>query len=170
MPAYTLKEAEDAIRARFRRDGTTHELKYDSKKVVETSNWIYVPCGWIGSAGCIVNRADGYVNFLGSALELDDCFWGHERGVFCDVVDFEFDRQTEVDLVAKLLRKFQHMHANAQGNEPNQPVWYRDSEIAEAIWRQFPFFKRHFVWYAIPEIRSAAGENGLLFKSTLSRV
>lgn len=168
MPVYTLQEAEEAIRARFRREGRSGDIQYDSSGVVESPTWIYVPCGWIGCKGCIVSKADGYVNWLGSALKLDDCLWGHERGLFHDLVDFELAPQTSLDLVARLLDRFKHMHPNSRGKLPEEPVWYRDSEIAEAVSKQFPFFKRHFVWFGIPEIRVAVDEEGLVFKSVLS--
>jgi hypothetical protein len=105
---------------------------------------------------------------LGSGLSLVDCFWGHERGVFCDLVDFEFAQKTDIDLVARLLTRFQHTQCDSQGREAKQPVWYRDSEIAAAISKQFPLFKRHFVWHAIPELRLAVDKNGLEFKSILA--
>ena len=70
--------------------------------------------------------------------------------------------------MARLLTKFQHMHPNAQGKQPKEPVWYSDSEIAEAISKQFPVFKWHCVWHAIPELRLAVDENGLEFKSVLA--
>ena len=112
---------------------------------------------------------DLYVNWLGSALTLEQCFWGHDHGVFCDLVDFTFSPDTERAVAARLLSRFKHMHPNARGVLPNEPVWYRDSEIAEAQSRQFPVFSRHFVWLAIPELIHAYEKEGMQFTCRLSK-
>jgi hypothetical protein len=116
-----------------------------------------------------VNKSDGYVIWLGSGLGLEDCFWGHDHGLVVDLVDFSFAPATDLGLAARLLAKFKHTRANTRGDLPTEPVWYRESEIAEAISSQFPVFKRHFVWHAIPQLRNASEHDGLLFTSTLSR-
>jgi hypothetical protein len=164
----TIQEAEEVIKQRFSSEGFKGEFQYDPAKVIENERWWYIPCGWIGCGGCIVNKSDGYVNWLGSAIRLEDCFWGHDQGLVCDLVDFSFGPETDRKLAARLLVKFQHMHPNARGTLPKEPVWYRESEIPKAISRQFPIFKRHFVWYAIPELRKSSEHDRLLFTSTLS--
>src|SRR5262249_48861612 len=99
---------------------------------------------------------------------LEHCFWGHDRGMYCDLVDFSFAPDTEVELARALFPRFQHMHPNAKGLSPKEPVPYRDSELDSLFRQQFPSFKRHFVWYAIPEIQKASENRGLRFTSTLS--
>src|SRR5258706_354551 len=88
--AATIRDAEDAIGRRFIADGFRGTLEYASDKVIETDRWWYIPFCWIGCAGFIVSKDDLYVNWLGSALSLEQCFWGHDHGVFCDLVDFTF--------------------------------------------------------------------------------
>lgn len=165
----SIDDAEAAIRDKFSSEGHESPLSYDRTKVIENDRWFYVPCGWIGSAGCIVNKDDGYVNWLGSALDLETCFWGHDRGLFCDLVDFSFASNTDQRLAERILARFRHMHPHPVSGKPAlEPVPYRDSEIAAAISTQFPIFKRHFVWFAIPTIKAASENEGLAFKSILS--
>jgi len=165
-----IEEVEQVIKQKWTREGFKGKLHYDPAKVSENERWWFIPCGWIGSFGCIVNKSDKYVNWLASSvMSMDDCFWGHDHGLFCDIVDFAFDKQTDVELATKLLQKFQHMRPNARGMLPKQPVPYRDSEIPDAISTYFPVFRRQFAWYAIPDLRRASEGHELLFTSTLSR-
>src|SRR5215203_2244043 len=157
----TIRDAEEAIRRRFAAKGFKGTLKYSADEVIETEQWWYIPYCWIGCAGFIVNKDDLYVNWLGSALSLEECVWGHEHGLFADLVDFEFSTGTDQSLAARLLAHFKHMHPNDQGRLPSEPVWYRESEIPEALSRQFPTFKRHFVWYGIPQLHRAYEKEGL---------
>ena len=163
-----IEEAEAAIRQKWAREGFKGKLQYDPAKIIENERWWFIPCGWIGSFGCIVNKSDKYVNWLGSSvMTMEDCFWGHDHGVFYDLVDFSFNPETNIQLATQLLARFQHMRPNARGMLPKQPVPYRDSEISEALSTQFPVFRHHFVWYAIPELRKASERDGLLFTSVL---
>lgn len=75
MSATTARicEAEDAIRRRFIADGFRGTLEYAPDKVIETDRWWYIPFCWIGCAGFIVSKDDLYVNWLGSALSLEQC-------------------------------------------------------------------------------------------------
>ncbi len=166
----TIREAEDAIRRRFVAEGFRGTLKYASDQVIETERWWYIPFRWIGCMGFIVNKDDLYVNWLGSGAmhTLEKCFWGHDHGIVYDLVDFAFSPDTDRTLAASLLARFQHMYPNARGVLPIEPVWYRDSEIPAALSSQFPNFRRHFVWAAIPELHQAY-DNGLRFTCELSK-
>ncbi len=165
----TIRDAEDAIRRRFVAEGFRGTLEYDSDKRIETDRWWYIPFCWIGCAGFIVNKDDLYVNRLGSTLSLEQCFWGHEHGVFCDLVDFTFSPDTESAIASRLLLRFKHMHPNAGGVLPSEPVWYRNSEIPAALSSQFPVFRRHFVWFGIPELLHSYEKEGLRFTCDLSK-
>lgn len=164
----TIREAEDAIRRRLTVERFRGTIEYEPSQVIETDRCWYIPYRWIGCAGFIVNKDDLYVNWLGSGLSLDQCIWGHEHGIYCDLVDFTFSPATGRDLAARLVAKFKHMHPNAKGVLPNQPVWYRDSEIQAALSSQFPSFRRHSVWLAIPELIQACDREGLQFSCCLS--
>jgi hypothetical protein len=123
----------------------------------------------MGCAGFIVNKDALYVNWLGSALSLEECFWGHDRGVVCDLVDFTFSRGTSASLAARLVSKFKHMHPDASGTIPTEPVWYRTSDVESEVARQFPVFRCHFAWFCIPQIKKACENEGLEFQSHPSR-
>lgn len=164
----TIYDAEDAIRRRITVDGFTGRLEYARDKVIENTRWWYIPFSWIGCGGFIVNKHDRYVNWLGSGLTLEECFWGHDHGIFCDLVDFAFSPQTDKTLAARLLLKFKHTLPNALGLPPGEPVWYRDSEVTDALANQFPTFNRHFVWNCIPEIHHAFEHEGLRFTCGIS--
>ena len=51
-------------------------LSYNSGDLLCSQHWWYIPYRWIGCAGFIVSLDSGYVNWLGSALGLRECFWG----------------------------------------------------------------------------------------------
>jgi len=165
----TIRDAEDAIRRRFVAEGFCSTLEYAPDKVIETDRWWYIPFCWIGCAGFIVNKDDLYVNWLGSGLSRDQIFWGHDKGIFYDLVDFTFSPDTDRALAAKFLVRFKHLHPNAAGALPSEPVWYRDSEIPTALSSQFPTFRRHFVWFSLPELRHAYENDGLRFTCGLSK-
>ena len=166
-----MKQAEEAVRRFRERQGFREEIVYDQSKVIETERSWYIPYTWIGCMGFIVSKDDLYVNWLGSVygLSVEHCLWGHEHGVFCDLVDFTFSPDTDKDLVGRLIPKFQHMHPNARGKLPLEPVWYRDSEVEAAIASQFPAFKRHNVWCCIPLLYDAWEKKGLRFTSVLAK-
>lgn len=163
-----IREAEDAIRRRFLAEAFKGTLEYSPEEVIETERWWYIPYGWIGCAGLIVNKDDLYVNWLGSCLTLEQCFWGHDRGIFCDLVDFTFASDTDKGVAARLLASFKHLPTNHGGSTTIDPVWYRESEIPAALSSQFPSFKRHFVWFCIPLLQKAYENDGLRFTCRLS--
>jgi hypothetical protein len=165
----TIRDAEDAIKLRFIAEGFRGTLEYAPDKVIETDRWWYIPFCWIGCAGFIVSKDGLYVNWLGSALSLEQCFWGHDHGVFCDLVDFTFSADTNKTLAARLLSRFQHMQPTKNGALPGEPVWYQDAEIPAALSSQFPTFSRHFVWFSIPELRQAYESEGLRFTCGLGK-
>jgi hypothetical protein len=165
----TIREAEDAIRRRFAAHGFRGQLEYEPGKVIETDRWWYIPFCWIGCAGFIVNKDDLYVNWLGSGLVLEKCFWGHDHGLYNGLVDFAFSPETNTKLAARLVLRFKHMHPNARGVLPNEPVSYRESEILTAISSQFPTFRRHNVWGGILDLFDAYENDGLRFTCCLSK-
>jgi hypothetical protein len=157
------------MRKRLAKEKFRGDVQCDPKFLLCGRTWWYIPYRWIGCSGFIVSMDDGYVNWLGSALKLRQCFWGHERGVFCDMVDFEFAPNTNRELVARLLRSFKHNFPNALGELPSEPVWYQASEIPAAIEKQFPLFKRHFVWFATEPLMNACEKESLRFTCRLAR-
>ena len=168
---YLIRDAEDAIRRRFAKDGFAGVLEYDTSKVIENDRWWYIPFCWIGCFGFIVSKDDLYVNWLCSAsnLSLNECFWGHDHGLFCDLVDFTFSPNTDIKIAERLLPKLKHTNPDERGVPPKQPIWYRDSEVTFALSSKFPSFKRHIVWFAIADLRQAYEKEGLRFTCCLSK-
>ena len=48
--------------------------------IVDRGDYWFLPVGFIGSAGVIVDKATGRLSVMGSALSRDDMFWGYENG------------------------------------------------------------------------------------------
>jgi hypothetical protein len=157
------------IQKRLDKEAFRGTVSYDADGLLRARHWWYIPYCWMGCRGFIVSLKSGYVNWLGSALSLKQCFRGHERGIFGDLVDFTFSPETDTKLAARLLRRFKHNHPNARGVLPKEPVWYRDSEIPGSLLNQFPTFRSHFVWYAIPELTESVEKEGLRFTCSLAR-
>jgi hypothetical protein len=165
----TIREAEDAIRRLFAATRFPGELRYDPAKVIERARWWYIPYTWIGCEGFIVSKDDLYVNWLGSALSLEECFWGHEHGVVNDLVDFEFAAGTDIGLATRLVSRFKHTHPNPQGVVPREPVWYESEEVASAVSQQFPVFERHYAWFCISDLMASCEHDGLQFTCSLCK-
>ena|SRR6266498_1610527 len=164
----SLEFALRCIQKRLTEERFQMTVPCDTEDLLSSKTWWYVPYRWIGCRGFIVNLNEGYVNWLGSGLRLRHCFWGHEHGIVCDLVDFTFSPDTAAELAARLLPRFKHLHSNAGGVLPSAPVWYRESEIPAALSNQFPTFRRHFVWSAIPVLFHAYENEALRFTCSLS--
>ena len=164
----SLDFALKSLQRRLDKEQFQGSVSYNARDLLRAQSWWYIPYDWVGCGGLIVSLDNGYVNWLGSGLSLRYCFWGHEHGIVCDLVDFSFAPDTATSLAARLLERFKHMHPNARGVLPNEPVWYRESEIPVALSDQFPTFRRHFVWFAIPDLFQASKEAGLRFTCSLS--
>lgn len=165
----SLEEAERQVKAFLQRD-----IEYDPQLLMESEFWWYIPHCWIGCSGFIVDKETGNVDCLGSGVSaegrfLENCFWGHDHGLNADLVDFAFAPDTSLDLAKQIVSKFKHLRPNSHGMLPEEPVWYRDSELESAVAEQFPLFKRHAVWPAITDLRKAYEEHGLRFTVEPSR-
>ena len=117
----SIRDAEYAIKWTFAAKGPLAQFRYDSAGVIENDRWWFIPCGRIGSHGCIVNKADLYVNWLGSATNREDALWGHDHGLFHDLVDFAFAPDTPPDVAVRLVAQFRHMKPKTRGQEPREP-------------------------------------------------
>jgi hypothetical protein len=71
----------------------------------EAKSWWFVPFGWVGCSGHIVEKLSGRVYELGSGFPLAVWFWGHERGALqspCTlVIDKVHDAARARDLLAR---------------------------------------------------------------------
>ena len=165
----SLSFALSCIQARVKKERFNMTVSYKAEDLLHHANWWYVPYRWIGCNGFIVNKQDGYVNWLGSALTLRQCFWGHERSVFTDMVDFKFSPQTDKAIVTSLLGHFKHLPTDSNEPTSSEPIWYQGKEIEPALLNQFPLFKNHFVWFCIPYLMEASEKHGLHFTCSLAK-
>jgi len=93
--------------------GGTIEIKQEY--LIESLAWWYIPFGWIGCSGYIVDKNDGHVNQLGSAYPLSVWFWGHIHGFKHDTYDFIItkinDQQQTLNFVNTIGFRFPHVDA-----------------------------------------------------------
>ncbi|WP_438027229.1 hypothetical protein [Sorangium sp. So ce233] len=78
----TLEQAHRAVQAY----AAQHGAVWFDDAVVDRGGYWFFRVGYVGSCGVIVDKADGRLSVMGSALSLDDCFWGHEHGFSPDLV------------------------------------------------------------------------------------
>lgn len=150
----SLNAALCAIQSRLDKEPQKHTITYKDEDLLESEHWWYVPYRWIGCAGFFVDKLDLYVDWLGSGaiMDLDNILWGHNHGIICDLVDFEFAPNTPRESAGIL---FTHVPAVDEN-------YWDPSLVPDVFAAQFPMFRRHFVWSAIPMIR-AAYDQGLRF-------
>jgi hypothetical protein len=166
----SLEFALARLRQRLHEEQFQGTVEYNVRDLMYHPRWWYIPYQWIGCSGFVVDIDTGYVNWLGSAQSLDLCFWGHDRGLFHDTVDFSFAPDTSIELAGRLLRRFKREPLPSTTSENEDLVWYGKAEIDAALSENFPTFRRHFVWYALPELRDACENEGLRFTSILSQI
>lgn len=147
------------------------DISFQESQVIEAPRWWYIPYGWIGCAGFIIDKADGYINQLGSCHSLDDCFWAHNRGIKYGYADLTIHQITNLKSTIDTLMK---MGSRAPFNPiPNRPntsgkgseFWTR--EELEAILEGLPVtFSNQILWFTIPALRNAETQSFCKFEVT----
>lgn len=168
----SLEFALAAMQAHLDQAQFQEPIKFDATGLLRCDEWWYIPFGWIGCYGFLVDRRDGYVNWLGSAMmTLNDCFWGHTRGIFCAPIDFTFtcDRDASYATVLDLVSQFRRCTADT-GRLEIDDFSYSKEAAKHAIDRQFPHFKHHFAWLAIPALRQASEAGLISFHAEASKL
>jgi len=118
----------------------------DASEQHETLHWWFFPRFFIGSKGIIIDREDGRVMVLGSALKLDDCFWGHDRGFSGDLrfrilsVRDEANTQRFLDHIAMPNPFRGHWPLKDQPRPDGPPPW--DFGPQPGLWLRIPAFRR----------------------------
>jgi len=161
----SLELALEAMHRRLEKDGFQDDLRFDHIKLLRCDDWWYIPFSWIGCFGFIVDRRDGYVDRLSSGLmTLSDCFWGHNRGIICDPIDFTFTPEVSAseETILSLVKIFRRCVRTTPGGDLDY-VRYSIEDAREAIKTRFPTFKFHYAWAAIPELREATGRGLVSF-------
>jgi hypothetical protein len=134
------------------------------ESALEAHNWWFIPHGWIGCAGHIVDKADGHVNVLGSCHSLDLCFWAHERGIRGDVCDLVITKVLDRAKAVAILREldvrspFNSVPARTDG------AWLDHVEIERALANLPATFSGLQLWFGIPHLRRAEEEHVFEFE------
>jgi hypothetical protein len=102
----------------------------------EASDWWYVPIGFIGCAGHIVEKQTGVIRQLGSSHSLDLCFWAQVRGLLREgctlVIDRIHDRETARRLIRQRWRKPDELLATIPVRIEMQHLWFELPLLREA--------------------------------------
>jgi hypothetical protein len=118
-----------------------------SDEIVERDAYWFFPVGFIGSVGVIVDKADLALSPMGSALPIDDCFWGHEHGFSPRAVVLRVLAVHDLDWTIEFLLHFAGAPANRNPNP--RRAWIR-SALARLPYDCPP----QNLWLAIPAFRS----------------
>ncbi len=95
----TLTQAQHLADTYHAQGGST----WFEREVIEKETFWCFRVGFIGSAGIIIDKADGKLSVLGSALSLDDAFWGHEHGFSSESVTLHISKVYDVEQATSLL-------------------------------------------------------------------
>jgi len=122
--------------------------EFDSKIITKETFWFF-RVGFIGSSGVIVNKSDGRLFVMGSALSNEEMFWGHKKGFSPEKVDieiFEVNNPLKVSgMVGSLL--VQLGEAPAHPNRVAREIAHkRIQELPQkfngvSLWLKIPWFK-----------------------------
>ncbi len=136
------------------------EFSCDDSEAIEAPEWWYIPYGWIGCAGFIIDKADGYINQLGSCHSLDDCFWAHNRGIKYGYADLTItqvnDREGTIDTLMKMGNRapLNPIPNKSDGNDERRTFWTRE-ELGQQIDDLPVTFDNQHLWFTIPALRRA---------------
>lgn len=118
-----------------------------SQEIIDRGTYWFFPVGFVGSCGVIVDKSDLRLFPMGSALSLDDCFWGHEHGFSPDLVVLRVVEVRDVNEAADFLLP---IAGAPEGRNPNtRRAWVRTALSAlpfdcppRRLWLRIPDFRR----------------------------
>jgi hypothetical protein len=127
---------------------------WSEERGLEAETYWFIPLGWIGSKGQIVDKQTGSVTTLGSAFDLDLCLWAYELGALASpctlVIDQIHDRALTVELLGKLDNRSPFNPVPVQGTDAaGEPRWLDATLLAEAPIR----IDAESLWFALPALR-----------------
>ncbi|MGK3969289.1 hypothetical protein WMF01_52945 [Sorangium sp. So ce1667] len=127
-----------------------HGAVWFDDTVVDRGGYWFFRVGYIGSCGVIVDKADGRLSIMGSALSPDDCFWGHEHGFSPDLALL---RVTKVHDHRRTIEILLHVVTNGpprRGSPNPKRAW-----LAEQLQSLPCDFGPGRLWLSIPIFRDA---------------
>jgi hypothetical protein len=146
VPA-SLGHSLDEARVAVDRYAAASRSTWLSHEIVERDTYWFFQVGYVGACGVIVNKADLSLFPMGSALPLDDCFWGHEHGFSPDAVVLRVVAVHDLDATVEFL--FDFAGAPPDRNPTPRRAWIRGA-LAHLPYECPP----RCLWLAIPAFRS----------------
>ncbi|MFO0941821.1 MAG: hypothetical protein U0930_13785 [Pirellulales bacterium] len=129
------------------------------------------PYGWIGCAGFIIDKADGYINQLGSCHALDDCFWAHNRNIKYAYADLTIHQVSDQNATIQALMKMGNSSPfnpipNKLNNNGEMTEFWTSEELARLL-EDLPItFGNQELWFAIPAVRRLELNSSCSFEVT----
>jgi hypothetical protein len=116
--------------------------------IVERSDYWFLPVGFVGSVGIIIDKASGRLHVMGSSLSQDDFFWGHENG-------FSGERHTlRVTNVRELGKTVEFLFHAVRGGPGSTRDPHPGRQWLEEQLRELPHdFGQQSLWLRIPSFR-----------------
>jgi len=135
-------------------------LKTINSEIITKETFWYFRVGFVGSSGVIVDRSDGRLFVMGSALSNEDMFWGHTNGFSPEKVDieiFEVNNPLKVSgMVGSLL-----VQLGKAPTHPNRAA----REIARELIQELPQkFCGVSLWLKIPWFKEAIERKWLNYR------
>ena len=154
----TIRSFDDAVKRLRESLGT--EFDFDVDKVVEAETWWYIPFIWLGCAGYIVDKIDGYINQLGSCHPLDLCFWAHEQNIKHKYSDLTVTRVGKLPETVAAIKKMGNRSPinpipNKSDSDGNRTKFLSESEIEIRIASLPATFRNQVLWFTIPALKKA---------------
>jgi hypothetical protein len=100
----TLEEAAAHVSA-FHGSPVRAGHEFDASEALEAATWWYVPYGWIGCCGFVVEKRTGQVHQMGSNAGLETYLWAQDRGLLVEYADLVIDEVHDPAATAAALRK-----------------------------------------------------------------
>jgi len=144
------------------------EVKFESRELVENENWWYIPFCWIGCAGYIVDKFDGYINQLGSCHPMDACFWGHNQNIKYGYSDLTINQINNYDATISTLMKMGNRAPinpipNKTNSDGNQTEFFTESDIKQHLEMLPSTFENQRLWFTIPALKKSVENNDFEF-------
>lgn len=140
--------------------------------VIEAPRWWYLPYIWIGCAGYILDKSDGYIRQLGSCHSLDDCFWSQNKGIKYGYSDLIVTRVKDVKKTVNTLMELGNRASpinpipNKDDDKGKRTKFWTPRELETEIGSCPVTFENQILWFTIPYLREACERGYFEFEVT----
>ncbi|PQO45772.1 hypothetical protein [Blastopirellula marina] len=151
----SLDDAVRQLRIFLKRD-----FDFNDDWVIESENWWYIPYGFIGCAGIIMDKLDGYVNALGSCYDLDLYFWAHNQNIKYEYADLTVTKVKNLQpTIATLMKMGNRAPLNPIPNKSdsagNRTMFLTRENIAEQLANLPVTFANQSLWFTIGALKKS---------------